>query len=59
MTLILSGVHTLLQHLFQNQWIGLVAIDPATREFHRYRPDTTWEAMSPSASQETHTASDA
>jgi len=36
--------HTPLQHLFQNQWIGLVAMDPATREFHRYRPDATWKA---------------
>ncbi|MDP6059531.1 MAG: Na-translocating system protein MpsB, partial [Pirellulaceae bacterium] len=36
--------HTLLQHLFQNQWVNLVAVDPATREFHRYRPDATWEA---------------
>ena len=36
--------HTKLQHLFQNQWIGLVAIDPATREFQRFRPDASWAA---------------
>ena len=45
----ISGViekHTLLQHLFHNQWVNLVAVDPATREFHRYRPDSTWEALS-------------
>ncbi|MEE2707732.1 MAG: DUF2309 domain-containing protein [Planctomycetota bacterium] len=43
----ISGViekHTLLQHLFHNQWVHLVAVDPTTREFHRYRPDSTWEA---------------
>jgi uncharacterized protein YbcC (UPF0753/DUF2309 family) len=36
--------HTLLQHLFHNQWVNLVAVDPATHEFRRYRPDATWEA---------------
>ncbi len=35
--------HTQLQYLFQNQWIGLVAMDPVTRDFHRFRPDATWE----------------
>jgi len=35
--------HTLLQHLLHNQWVNLVAVDPATREFHRYNPDSTWE----------------
>ena len=37
--------HTLLQHLFHNQWVNLVAVDPATREFHRYSPDATWEPL--------------
>jgi hypothetical protein len=37
------GKHTLLQHLLQNQWIHLVAMDPSTCAFHRYRPDATWE----------------
>ena len=44
----ISGViekHTLLQHLFQNEWIGLVAVDPSTRELQRFRPDATWEAV--------------
>jgi hypothetical protein len=36
--------HTLLQHLFHNQWVTLVAVDSTTHEFHRYRPDSTWEA---------------
>jgi uncharacterized protein YbcC (UPF0753/DUF2309 family) len=35
--------HTLLQHLFHNQWVNLVAVDSATHEFRRYRPDATWE----------------
>jgi uncharacterized protein YbcC (UPF0753/DUF2309 family) len=35
--------HTLLQHLFHNQWVNLVAVDPETLEFHRYNPDSTWE----------------
>ena len=35
--------HTLLQHLFHNQWVNLVAVDPATLEFHRYNSDSTWE----------------
>jgi uncharacterized protein YbcC (UPF0753/DUF2309 family) len=34
--------HTVLQHIFHNQWIHLMAIDPATGEFHRYNPDSTW-----------------
>ena len=35
--------HTLLQHLFHNQWVNLVAVDPATVEFQRYSPDGAWE----------------
>ena len=35
--------HTLLQHLFHNQWVNLVAVDPASHEFRRYRPDATWK----------------
>jgi uncharacterized protein YbcC (UPF0753/DUF2309 family) len=34
--------HELLQHIFHNQWIHLMAVDPATGEFHRYNPDSTW-----------------
>jgi len=37
--------HTLLQHLFHNQWVNLVALDPATFNFHRYTSDATWEQM--------------
>jgi len=35
--------HDLLQHLFHNQWLNLVALDPGTGLCHRYRPDATWE----------------
>jgi uncharacterized protein YbcC (UPF0753/DUF2309 family) len=35
--------HTLLQHLLHNQWVNLVAVDPTTRQFHQYNPDSTWE----------------
>ena len=35
--------HTLLQHLFHNQWVNLVAVEPATHKFHRYNADSTWE----------------
>ena len=37
--------HALLQHLFHNEWIHLVALDPATREFHRYHTDATWHRV--------------
>jgi hypothetical protein len=39
--------HTLLQHLFHNQWVNLVALEPGTFEFKRYNPDTTWETWTP------------
>ena len=35
--------HTLLQHLFHNQWVTLVSVDPDTGEFLRYLPDSSWE----------------
>jgi len=37
--------HELLQHLFHNQWVTLIALDPNTFEFHRYNPDATWEPV--------------
>jgi uncharacterized protein YbcC (UPF0753/DUF2309 family) len=43
-----SGIirkHKLLQHLFHNRWINLVAVDPAGFKFHRYNPDGTWEML--------------
>jgi uncharacterized protein len=37
--------HSILQQLFHNQWLNLVALDPNTFEFHRYNPDETWETV--------------
>ena len=37
--------HAILQQLFHNQWLNLVALDPYTFEFHRYHPDATWERI--------------
>ena len=37
--------HTLLQHLFHNQWVNLIAVDPSNREFSRYNSDSTWELV--------------
>jgi len=37
--------HSLLQQLFHNQWVNLVAVEPTSREFHRYRPDSSWERL--------------
>ncbi|MDA1055997.1 MAG: Na-translocating system protein MpsB, partial [Planctomycetota bacterium] len=34
--------HTLLQYFFHNQWVSLVAVDPATHAFHHYNTDATW-----------------
>jgi hypothetical protein len=37
--------HVILQQLFHNQWLNLVALAPYTFEFHRYHPDATWEVI--------------
>ncbi|MEE3367917.1 MAG: DUF2309 domain-containing protein [Planctomycetota bacterium] len=37
--------HTTLQHLFHNQWVNLVAYDPDSGGYCRYRPDATWEVL--------------
>jgi uncharacterized protein len=37
--------HSILQQLFHNQWLNLVALDPNSFEFHRYNPDATWEKI--------------
>ncbi|WP_447970234.1 DUF2309 domain-containing protein [Nitrospira sp. M1] len=37
--------HVLLQQLYHNQWMNLVALDPKTCELHRYNPDATWEVI--------------
>jgi uncharacterized protein YbcC (UPF0753/DUF2309 family) len=37
--------HEILQQLFHNQWVNLVALDPLTFELHRYNPDARWEPV--------------
>lgn len=37
--------HSILQQLFHNQWLNLVALDPDSFEFHRYNTDATWETI--------------
>ena len=37
--------HSILQQLFHNEWLNLVALDPHTFEFHRYNPNATWELI--------------
>lgn len=35
--------HLILQRFFNNGWVSLLAVDPATGAFHRYRPGGEWE----------------
>ena len=35
--------HALLQHIFHNQWMNLMALDPDVKKFSRYLVDSTWE----------------
>jgi len=37
--------HTLLQHVFHNQWMRLMALDPDLKKFSRYLADSTWEPV--------------
>jgi uncharacterized protein YbcC (UPF0753/DUF2309 family) len=37
--------HTVLQHLFHNQWVTLVAVDPTTGEVQLYNADATWQPV--------------
>ena len=39
--------HEILQQLFHNGWLNLVALDPTTCEYHRYELDATWVPVSP------------
>jgi uncharacterized protein YbcC (UPF0753/DUF2309 family) len=36
--------HTLLQHIFHNQWMNLMALDPDSKKFSRYVTDSTWQS---------------
>ena len=37
--------HALLQRMFHNGWLNLVAIDPPALQAHRYHTDGTWEPL--------------
>lgn len=37
--------HTVLQHIFHNGWMNLVAFDADTKAFSRYLSDSTWESV--------------
>ena len=39
--------HEILQQLFHNEWVNLVALDPEAFEFHRYYKDATWAPVQP------------
>jgi uncharacterized protein YbcC (UPF0753/DUF2309 family) len=39
----------LMQGLLHNGWLNLVAVDPATFDIQRYRPDGTWEPLRPAS----------
>ena len=41
----LIGRHAILQKLFHNGWVNLLALDPGTHAIHRYRTDSTWEPL--------------
>ena len=38
--------HEILQMLFHNQWVNLVACDAGRNVFHRYGTDATWAELS-------------
>jgi hypothetical protein len=37
--------HTILQHIFDNQWMNLLALDPGSNVFLRYLTDSSWEPV--------------
>ena len=44
----ISGIiqkHDILQTLFHNQWVNLVAFDAASNQFHRYGTDGRWTGV--------------
>ncbi len=42
----LIGRHELLQHLYHNEWVHLVAVDPEDGGLYRYRSTGTWHRVS-------------
>ena len=45
--------HEILQQLFHNGWLNLVALDPQTFEFHRYTLEGSWEAIADPCTEDT------
>lgn len=43
----LIGRNTILQRLFDNEWVALLVIDPETGRFLRYRRGRTWTDVTP------------
>jgi uncharacterized protein YbcC (UPF0753/DUF2309 family) len=37
--------HTILQHIFDNQWMNLLALDQGSNVFLRYLTDSSWEPV--------------
>ena len=37
--------HAILQKLFHNGWVNLLALDPDTHAVHRYGTDSAWEPL--------------
>jgi len=45
--------HVILQQLFHNGWLNLVALDPQTFKFFRYNVNGSWEASLESSAEDT------
>lgn len=41
----LIGRHEVLQHLYHNEWVHLVAVDPEDGALYRYRPTGAWSRI--------------
>ena len=41
----LIGRHELLQHLYHNEWVHLIAVDPEDGGLYRYRPTGVWSRI--------------
>jgi hypothetical protein len=38
--------HRVLQHLYDNEWVNLIALDPDDKTFYRYVSKQGWVALS-------------
>ena len=46
--------HAILQQLFHNQWLNLIAVDPNTCTYHRYNLNGSWETVAASYDNNSH-----